>query len=419
MEHPRRCPGPVTGKSCGAFLSKPEVDPHSLCSLCRGKVCSPTTTCPECESWTEIQWILYGTKKKKAAKKSPKRANVSSSLVSPDASSERGSLPPSPTQSRGRGASATGGDAEKAGTSNSDPVAWDPPRTPFRSPMRLEEEFDAWFDQKKVPWSPPAPSSTLPLVFLQPSSPENRRGVPPMILDDSGDSADSLSSSSSSSSLDSSSSEDEGPKSSKRKREKSHSRSRHSRKRSKTSKKKSKRSRSSNDKWVTITVPRSELFRATSAAATSGWLPRASSSPSRPYSSSRSDLRQGTLHQASLDDSKATKVPASSAQRREALLRTEGLASSAATSAVFSEHQGRPSCLEKPTATGDPAGQGRPMTDTLVPADPPILRAGPSIARQEKKPPPFPRSPSRHRRVLSDGGVGSGCPGRRRRVLIR
>ncbi|XP_068233503.1 serine/arginine repetitive matrix protein 1-like [Palaemon carinicauda] len=102
MEHARRCPGPRVGKSCGAFLSKPDVDPHSLCSSCRGKVCSPSDTCPECASWSEVQWVKFGTKKKKATKLSPRKTSLSSPATY--AGEGSGRVPSSsPTQSRGRG----------------------------------------------------------------------------------------------------------------------------------------------------------------------------------------------------------------------------------------------------------------------------------------------------------------------------
>ncbi|XP_068219243.1 RNA-binding protein with serine-rich domain 1-like [Palaemon carinicauda] len=310
--------------------SQLEVDPHSLCSSCRGKVCSPTTTCSECESWGEIQWVLYGTKKKKAAKKSPKKANVSSSLVSPDASSERGCLPSSPTQSRGRG-----------------------------------------------------------------------------------DSADSLSSLSSSSSSDSSSSEDE-TKSTKRKRErsrkkkKSRSRSRQNKRESRPSKKKAKRSKSKD--WVNIMVPQSELFKVTSPAAASGWLPRSSSSPSRPsFSAYGPEPRQGRSIQAPRDAPKSMKASATSTLRGEALHQMEGVAPAAGTLADFIKPQGHPTAQDNPTDTRNPAGQGNPMTDTFAPAGPPVTRAGPSNVT--------PPSPHRHRRY-SSGGTGDREPGRRRRVLI-
>ncbi|XP_068229699.1 nucleolar and coiled-body phosphoprotein 1-like [Palaemon carinicauda] len=409
MEHPRRCPGPVAGKSCGAFLLKPEVDPHSRCSSCRGKVCSPTATCSECEPWGEIQWVLYGTKKK-SAKKSPKKATASSVLVSPDASSERGSLPSSPTQSRGRGRSAAGkrpivlpkeselpvgeasdvlqacvGPEGSAGECVGDevlvpagPVSTEDPMW-GKSPFRLEEEFDHWIVRKNVPRSPPAPSATLPPVFMQPAETEVRHGVTPAELDASGGSADSLSSSSSSSSVDSSSEDDS--RSARRKRErsrkkKSRSRSRQ-KKKSRPSKKKAKRSKSKD--WVSITVPRSKLLKVTTAAAASGWLPRTSSSPSLPSCSSYGqEPHRGRPFQAPRDPPKLTKASAAPTLRREALRQVEGVTPAAGSLADFIKLQGRPSARDIPTDTRMPAGQGNPMTYTFASVGPPVTQAGPS-----------------------------------------
>ncbi|XP_068245214.1 osteocalcin 2-like [Palaemon carinicauda] len=206
------------------------------------KGCSPTSTCPECADWTEIQWVRFGTKKEKATKM-PKDSSISLSAGSPDDSADRSACSSSPTQRRGRGpvasedpmwgrpsadtspaswpvssASTAGGDTEKGSSSSSDPATWVKPRTPFRSPVREEK----------------------------------RRDFPPTVLDVSAGrrapSPSSLSSSSSSDSSSSSSSEDEDRNLNKRKREKSRRKnkprscSRHGRKQSKSSKKKVKRS---------------------------------------------------------------------------------------------------------------------------------------------------------------------------------
>ncbi|XP_068245415.1 serine/arginine repetitive matrix protein 1-like [Palaemon carinicauda] len=107
MEHTHRCPGPRARKSCGAFLSKLDVDLHSLCSSCRGKVCSPSDTCPECAARSEVKWVKYRTKNKKSSKRSPGKASVSSPATL--AGEVSGRVPSSsPTQSRGRGKSVKG-----------------------------------------------------------------------------------------------------------------------------------------------------------------------------------------------------------------------------------------------------------------------------------------------------------------------
>ncbi|XP_068238589.1 serine/arginine repetitive matrix protein 2-like [Palaemon carinicauda] len=74
----------------------------------QGKVCSSADTCPECVDWSDIQWLRYGTKKRKSAKRSPRKVSVSSPIPSPSERSDGVSVSPSPTQSRGRGKSSVG-----------------------------------------------------------------------------------------------------------------------------------------------------------------------------------------------------------------------------------------------------------------------------------------------------------------------
>ncbi|XP_068216688.1 serine/arginine repetitive matrix protein 1-like [Palaemon carinicauda] len=210
-------------------------------------------------------------------------------------------------------------------------------------------------------------------VFLQPPTPEKRRDFPPAVLDASaGRRAPSSSSSSSSSdSSSASSSEDEDRNLSKRKREKyrkkknSRSRSRHGRKRSKSSKKKAKRSKSKD--WVNVTVPRSELFRFSTAAAASGWLPRASPSLCHPPSSS---FGLAARHEGSNRDPRVvfnpTVASAPSSLRKDMRSVKEGLASTTGTLEAFLKHQGRPSVRMDPPSTEPPVEQGTPMTDAFV-----------------------------------------------------
>ncbi|XP_068208360.1 nucleolar and coiled-body phosphoprotein 1-like [Palaemon carinicauda] len=310
MESQRRCPGPKAGKSCGAWLSKVNINPHTLCTTCRGKVFSPASTCTECESWPELQWALHGTKKKKASKRSPRKPGLVYPLTSPSAPSESGSPSPSPTQSRGRGKSVTGKqpiavphesdfnkpscivptqtseesavvtgvlsvdevlvpagpvssedpawgrsgtpapsppswhcfsgtavsggdqDRKRRATCSSDPdsIVWTAPRTPFRSPMRQDEEFS-----RGSLLTPPVPSVALPPDFKQPVTPEAQLQAPMLVAEDSGasDSSSSSFSSDDTSSASSSSLEDSSDREMRKKKKKSSSNSGPSRKKAK------------------------------------------------------------------------------------------------------------------------------------------------------------------------------------------
>ncbi|XP_068222586.1 uncharacterized protein [Palaemon carinicauda] len=57
------------GKRVSAFLSHLEIDPHSLCTSCHGRACTQRYTCSECIEWSETQWALMATKRKKKGKK--------------------------------------------------------------------------------------------------------------------------------------------------------------------------------------------------------------------------------------------------------------------------------------------------------------------------------------------------------------
>ncbi|XP_068234471.1 PHD and RING finger domain-containing protein 1-like [Palaemon carinicauda] len=95
------------GKKTTKCPESPDLDPHSLCTSCRGKACSPSDTCPECDGWSEVQWVKFGTKKKKAMKRSPRKTSLSSPATSAGEGSCKGPSS-SPTQSRGRGKSVKG-----------------------------------------------------------------------------------------------------------------------------------------------------------------------------------------------------------------------------------------------------------------------------------------------------------------------
>ncbi|XP_068233764.1 serine/arginine repetitive matrix protein 2-like [Palaemon carinicauda] len=219
MEHSRLCSGPRAGKSCGAFLSKPDVDPHSLCTSCRGKACSQSDTCPECADWSEVQWVKFGTKKKKALKRSPRKTSLSSPATSAgegsgsdvvgESSSSRADQAPVSECSggprdvalsrRGRvstedpmwsnnvpfsspdywveasGASATEGAVCREESPQEDPLAWDVPRMPMRSPLDMEEGLSEAFPfmARSSAWLPAKPS--VPENFLLPSTSGVRR----------------------------------------------------------------------------------------------------------------------------------------------------------------------------------------------------------------------------------------------------
>ncbi|XP_068227368.1 probable H/ACA ribonucleoprotein complex subunit 4 [Palaemon carinicauda] len=130
-----------------------------------------------------------------------------------------------------------------------DSIVWTAPRTPFRSPMRQDEEFSGWFASRGSLLTPPAPSVALPPDFMQSVTLVAQLQAPMLVEEDSG-ALDSSSSSSSSSddtsSSSSSSSEDSSDremrkKKKKSKRKKSSLNSGPSRKKAKVAKRKSKK----------------------------------------------------------------------------------------------------------------------------------------------------------------------------------
>ncbi|XP_068220889.1 serine/arginine repetitive matrix protein 2-like [Palaemon carinicauda] len=217
------------------------------CLLRRGRVCSSADTCPECVGWSDIQWVPYGTKKRKSAKRSPRKASVTSPLPSPSERSDGASVSPSPTQSRGRGksvvekeqsglpqessegavavagpsraseepssasgesalvlggnvssddplwgsnvvsvssppswacasGSSVGGDNQnKLRSTGNDAFGWKLPKTPGRSPLRMEEGLDPWLPSIERHGSFPAPLTEVPEDFLQPSTSGTQR----------------------------------------------------------------------------------------------------------------------------------------------------------------------------------------------------------------------------------------------------
>ncbi|XP_068211228.1 serine/arginine repetitive matrix protein 1-like isoform X2 [Palaemon carinicauda] len=395
MDHARRCPGPRAGKSCGAFLSKPDVDPHSLCSSCRGKVCSPSDTCPECASWSEVQWVKFRTKKKKTSKRSPRKASFSSPATSAGEKLDR--VPSSPTQSRGRGKSVKGkkpvllpqeclldsgvtvsvqasggpegmffesprdvalvqgghvsaGDpmwnknvpfsspdswVVVSGTSAAegapgkedspleDPLGWSLPRTPCRSPRRVEDGLGSCFQIIEHPTTPPAASSAVPEVFLQPSTSETQQVLskaPPAPRSRYREMPESSAAGSSFSS------EEEVRRKHRRRRDRSRrrrsysrspSRSRHSRRRSRSPQQKVRRSSSPNEQWVL--VPCSKLKDLTTVTGTAGRL-TGDSPPRRASDSCKSATAMD--HRSSSERRKTARKETQSAQRRESPLRT-------------------------------------------------------------------------------------------------
>lgn len=85
------CPS-VDSKQCMHFRSPIGVDPHVLCTSCRGHDCNPNSTC---SSWSTMQWVKFTNRRqyKKAASKvsssgcmpltTPLVADPSSSLLPP------------------------------------------------------------------------------------------------------------------------------------------------------------------------------------------------------------------------------------------------------------------------------------------------------------------------------------------------
>ena len=67
--------------SCTTRLSELCYDTHTLCEACRGKVCSSTSFCKECENWTDEFRKLYVRHKrslllKRVSKKDKKGARA-------------------------------------------------------------------------------------------------------------------------------------------------------------------------------------------------------------------------------------------------------------------------------------------------------------------------------------------------------
>ncbi|XP_068240093.1 arginine/serine-rich protein 1-like [Palaemon carinicauda] len=227
------------------------------------------------------------------------------------------------------GASAAEGAAEKD-SPPSDTLVWAPPKTPFRSPLRMEEEFESLFPSEELPRSPPTPSATFPAVFLEPSSPTEYLVKPQATSRDSGPSARSYRSLGSSFEAYSYSSEDGAPRDHRRWRDRSRrrrsrsssrSRSRHMSRRSISPRRMFRRSVSPEEEWVRVSIPRSQLFGAAAVPDTSGWLPRSRSLVGF-FSSRKYDRRRDSSHQAPGDTHESAKVPTPSTQLRESSLRS-------------------------------------------------------------------------------------------------
>ena len=59
------------------FLSSLYVDGHTLCTKCRGKDCDPSNTCPECQEWTDNQWMVYSSRRSFQKRKSSESSSLS------------------------------------------------------------------------------------------------------------------------------------------------------------------------------------------------------------------------------------------------------------------------------------------------------------------------------------------------------
>ena len=100
----RVCPG-VGARKCGAFLARLDRDPHPTCTRCRGKVCTRDMTCDFCAVWSADQWELFAKKRSykerkhrpsgsaPPAQQTSPRAETSSGISRPGASSSSSSRP--------------------------------------------------------------------------------------------------------------------------------------------------------------------------------------------------------------------------------------------------------------------------------------------------------------------------------------
>ncbi|XP_068203781.1 uncharacterized protein [Palaemon carinicauda] len=468
MEFQRCCSGPQASKSCGALLSRPKVDPHT-CSSCRGNKCSPSSTCPKCESWPELQWTLFSKKKKKESKRSPKKSSLISPRTSPSAKSERGSPSPSLTQSRGRGKSVAGKrpiavphesdvgesvvkgptqtsggsasvaevcvvdealvpagpvsgedpvwgnpetaptptpwqcfsgsagsgggrDKERRPTCSSDPdsIVW---TTPFRSPMRQEEEFEGWNACRPAIRSPPAPSATLPLDFMEPSTPVSRPRTPRRLIIETDNSASSYSSDDYSS-YSSFSSESSSGRDSRRKRKRSRRRrpSSHvspAKKRSKSSRRGYKKN-SSRKRYITVVRHRRESSKKVAAPVPASVAARAASVPLPSVSSALPACRP-LAHFQLPQPSKSAAPPV---RRELPLVRPSGSAPGLFVAAAPAKFRDTPLPRPSTSAIRVTPGGGRPMTATSAPAALPATEAAAPSPRQEGRDASAPTDPS-------------------------
>ncbi|XP_068205965.1 CLK4-associating serine/arginine rich protein-like [Palaemon carinicauda] len=298
-------------------MTKMQVDEKA------GKVCSSSDTYPECVGWSDIQWVHYGTKKRKSSKRSPRKASVSSPLPSPSERSDGASVSPSPTQSRGRGSLAGGDNQGKLGSAGSDAFGWKLPKTPGRSPMRMEEGLDSWFPSVGRQTSFPTPLTEVPEEFLQPSTSGTQRvAKSPAVPAPARRTVSAVTSGSSEESF---SSGEEARMKHRRRRERSRSRrsrsrsrSRYSRKRSRSPRRKHKRSRSRDGDWVF--VPRKAEIRCSPDRRSKDFSPR------RPSSKHGYDPRRQIREKDSTCRHKTAKPPVHPVQRGEPRFLTDSLA---------------------------------------------------------------------------------------------
>ena len=122
----RLSPG-VGGRKCGALLSSLDRDPHPTCTRCRGKICTKDLTCDFCVGWSSSQWEALAKKRTykerkcsrpsgslpPATKTSP-RAQTSSEVLHPDASSSSSSLPSGGQAKKGESRDAPGAASREA-----------------------------------------------------------------------------------------------------------------------------------------------------------------------------------------------------------------------------------------------------------------------------------------------------------------
>ncbi|XP_068200861.1 serine/arginine repetitive matrix protein 1-like [Palaemon carinicauda] len=294
-------------------------------------------------------------------------------------------------------ASAAEGSAEKDDLPPSDALVWAPLKTPFRSPHRMEEEFEAWFSNEELPRSPPTPSASFPAVFMEPASSAGPHADPTTTRRLSDPPMRPYRSSASSFEAYSYSSDEGAPRDHstrrdtsrrRRSRSRSSSRPRHVDRRSRSPRRKFRRSLSPEEEWVRVSIPRSQLLGAAAVADTLGWLPRPRS-PVGFIDWSRFDRQRSSSHQTSRDRHGSAKVPTPPAQRGESPPRSGSHVTPSRSPRRRPERERFVSSTGKPADPWFSRRREKSRTETSAPAAMPVLRP---VAREldhsKRMPPP-------------------------------